>query len=75
MIEQNQEAVWSALGNLLNKQIETLKEEERSFKIEAIDLILITLIDLFPHTRPGKHRHNALRIGRSEEEEQHVTMI
>ena len=48
MIKDHQDSVWSALGTLLRDQIHEIKEGENEFKIEAIDLIMCCLNDLFP---------------------------
>lgn len=51
MIEEHQDSVWSALGTLLRDQIDEIKDGENDFKIEAIDLIMCALNDLFPDSK------------------------
>ena len=56
MISDYQDSVWSALGTLLRNQIQELKEEQSEFKIEAIDLIMCCLHDLFPQSLEANER-------------------
>ena len=72
MISDHQDSVWSALGTLLRNQIQELKEEQSEFKIEAIDLIMTCLNDLFPQSeeanerrrqRQGQQQYEKLQMG------------
>lgn len=52
-----------------------MKADDKVYKIEAIDLIMCALNDLFPHQRPGRRQAVMNRIGRSEEEELQLVKI